>query len=150
MRIVIVIIALFVLFFLLSEFYRRTKLLRRFNMSLQGGRTNKLSHKTSLRTVDDMKIPKRFPQVGVLTNDIIHKIPIEQFVWLEKTDGEHVNVIIFNKRAYTLDKEHQPVQSHKELYLPVQQQRKPQKHGLVLNMKNVKRLFSHAWTNFAN
>ena len=110
MRIVIVIIALFVLFFLLSEFYRRTKLLRRFNMSLQGGRTNKLSHKTSLRTVDDMKIPKRFPQVGVLTNDIIHKIPIEQFVWLEKTDGEHVNVIIFNKRAYTLDKEHQPVQ----------------------------------------
>lgn len=47
-------------------------------------------------------IPKRFPQVSILTNYITLKVPQENFVWLEKTDGLHTNIIIENNKAYSI------------------------------------------------
>lgn len=102
-NIILIVLVIFVMFFIIDNFYRHHKSAMQKSSSLIGG-----NHETTQST--KMIIPKRFPQVGVLTNDVIHTIPIEHFVWLEKTDGEHVNIIIHNSKAYTLDKEHQPVQ----------------------------------------
>ena len=55
-------------------------------------------------SVDEIKIPDNFPQVGVLTNKILRTIPIENFVWLEKTDGLHCNLIIFDNILYVANK----------------------------------------------
>ena len=49
-------------------------------------------------------IPPSFPQVSVLTNSIIQTIPKSSFVWLEKTDGMHNNIIIENNKAYSIIK----------------------------------------------
>lgn len=49
-----------------------------------------------------MIVPKSFPQVGVLTNEILYKTPLEDFYWLEKTDGEHANLIIFSNTLYSV------------------------------------------------
>lgn len=55
-------------------------------------------------SVDEIKIPNNFPQVGVLTNAILQTTPIEKFVWLEKTDGLHCNLIIFDNVLYVANK----------------------------------------------
>lgn len=47
-------------------------------------------------------LPKHFPQVSVLTNYITQKVPSENFVWLEKTDGLHNNIIIENNKVYSI------------------------------------------------
>lgn len=45
---------------------------------------------------------KYFPRVSVLTNYIVQTIPVESFVWLEKTDGLHTIVIIKDNKCYSL------------------------------------------------
>lgn len=50
----------------------------------------------------NMNIPKHFPQVGVLTNRILQTTPLTSFVWLEKTDGVHNNLIIHQNSLYTI------------------------------------------------
>ena len=49
---------------------------------------------------DKFELPKRFPQVGVLTNKIFNTYSLDDFVWLEKTDGEHINLLIYDKELY--------------------------------------------------
>ena len=53
---------------------------------------------------ENIKIPKMFPQVGVLTNRILQTTPIDKFVWLEKTDGLHTNLIIYENSLYKVIK----------------------------------------------
>lgn len=47
-------------------------------------------------------IPQKFPQVGVLTNNIIYNTPLSDFVVLEKTDGLHANIIIKYDHIYVI------------------------------------------------
>lgn len=49
-------------------------------------------------------IPSSFPQVSVLTNNIIQTIPKGSFVWLEKTDGLRNVIIIENNKVYSIVK----------------------------------------------
>ena len=49
-------------------------------------------------------IPPSFPQVSVLKNNIIQTVPKSSFVWLEKTDGVHNNIIIENNKVYSIVK----------------------------------------------
>ncbi len=48
------------------------------------------------------KIYFKFPQVGVLNNDILRKHELNEFVYLDKTDGLHVNVLLFDNKIYTI------------------------------------------------
>ena len=50
-------------------------------------------------------IPSSFPQVSVLTNNIIQTIPRSSFVWLEKTDGLRNVIIIENNKVYSIIKD---------------------------------------------
>lgn len=43
---------------------------------------------------------ERWPQVGVISNYILMKIPLESFVYSEKTDGVHYNLLIHDGRLY--------------------------------------------------
>jgi len=70
---------------------------------------NKNKHFTNTRkqsttqSNDNIWIPQQsFPQVGVLTNEILYKTPLSDFVVLEKTDGLHAIVIIKNKHIYVI------------------------------------------------
>lgn len=118
-------IIVFVLFVVICEIYSANKSMRR--TSLLGGKSRKSvksskRHKPTITKVDELSadgtpnitrlnitnapqeiaklIPNHFPQVGVLTNEVIHKFGPESFVWLEKTDGEHKNIIIFKDKIY--------------------------------------------------
>ena len=54
-------------------------------------------------------LPKRFQQVGLLTNDIISQRSIDEFVWLYKLDGERKVVLIYDgviKEVYISDNEY--------------------------------------------
>jgi len=48
---------------------------------------------------------KRYPQVIAFTNKIMRTVPLEKFVWLEKTDGLHMIIIIYNNDLYVREKE---------------------------------------------
>lgn len=41
-----------------------------------------------------------WPKVGVISNYLLQKIPLESFVYLEKTDGIHANILIHDGRIY--------------------------------------------------
>ena len=43
-------------------------------------------------------IYKKFPQVAVMNNYVLSKYSLEDFVYLEKTDGVHVNLLIKNDK----------------------------------------------------
>lgn len=64
------------------------------NITLFGGNND------STVTDNNFVLPKRFPQVGVLTNKVFNTYTLDDFVWLEKTDGEHINLLIMNKQLY--------------------------------------------------
>ena len=77
--------------------------------SLSGGARKNKSRKPKKggdqeETTSESKIiiPNSFPQVGVLTNEILYKTPLSDFVWLEKTDGQHYNLIIFDNKLYAV------------------------------------------------
>ena len=78
--------------------------------TLLGGRkpvrnSDSSNSETSISTNEieaQIQIPNSFPQVGVLTNDILYKTPLSDFVWLEKTDGLHYNLIIFDNCLYAV------------------------------------------------
>ena len=72
------------------------------NYGICGGKNKKL--KASDISDNEIVIPNNFPQVGVLTNKILQTVPLENFVWLEKTDGLHCNLIIFNNTLYVVHK----------------------------------------------
>lgn len=68
-------------------------------ISMSGGQIKSTHHAAPSSPAN---IPKWFPQVSVLTNEIIRKIPIESFVWMEKTDGLHVNILIESNHVYSM------------------------------------------------
>lgn len=50
---------------------------------------------------DILKLVKvRWPQVSVLSNAILQRVPLEKFYYSEKTDGEHKNLLIYNHCVY--------------------------------------------------
>lgn len=55
-------------------------------------------------TIEFKDIPKSFPQVGILTNRVIQRIPKESFVWLEKTDGVRTILLIEKNHVYNVTK----------------------------------------------
>ena len=67
---------------------------------ISGGKNKKIK----ANDINEIVIPNNFPQVGVLTNKILQTVPLENFVWLEKTDGLHCNLIIFNNTLYIANK----------------------------------------------
>lgn len=75
------------------------------NHGINGGKNKKLKG-SDISDISDNEIviPNNFPQVGVLTNKILQTVPLENFVWLEKTDGLHCNLIIFNNTLYVAHK----------------------------------------------
>ena len=65
---------------------------------------------------DGMILPNStFPQVSVLTNNVLQKVPLNDFVWLEKTDGLHTNIIIFDNSLYDIRKN----EVHKLMDIPI-------------------------------
>lgn len=62
------------------------------NYTLTGGNTLE----------DEVDIPKRFPQVGVLTNRILKQYKLNEFVVLAKTDGIHVNLAFLGNYMYSI------------------------------------------------
>ena len=59
-------------------------------LSLRGGK------------VPNVTLPKAFPQVGVVTNSLLKTTPLDKFVWLEKTDGMHHNILIYENVMYDI------------------------------------------------
>ena len=53
-------------------------------------------------TAQQLIVPRKFPQVGVLTNEILYRTPLSEFVYLEKTDGLHANLILTSTTIYTV------------------------------------------------
>ena len=53
-----------------------------------------------------VKLPKRFPQVGVLNNYIFYLHEPTDFIYLEKTDGEHTLLLIDDNDIYKLSTSH--------------------------------------------
>ena len=45
-------------------------------------------------------VNKRWPQVSVLSNAVLQKVPLDSFYYSEKTDGEHKNLLIYNRTVY--------------------------------------------------
>lgn len=43
---------------------------------------------------------KKWPQVSTLTNQILLTTPLESFYYSEKTDGEHKNILIYDRMIY--------------------------------------------------
>lgn len=64
--------------------------------SLTGGNSN-----TSIN-IDTSDIPKSFCQVATLSNYTIETIPIDKFVWLEKTDGLRTVIMFENDKLYNI------------------------------------------------
>ena len=64
----------------------------------------KLNSGLSLRggKVPNVTLPKAFPQVGVVTNSLLKTTPLDKFVWLEKTDGIHHNILIYENVMYDI------------------------------------------------
>ena len=79
------------------------------NFNLTGGKrkphkqTQLTPHSNKLPSeLSQLSIPSKFPSVGVLTNEILYRTPLTEFVYLEKTDGLHTNIILFNDKIYDL------------------------------------------------
>lgn len=68
-------------------------------------------------------IPPVFPQVGVMTNERLYNTPLSDFIWLEKTDGEHKNLIIYEGILYNVH--------HGKLYLVKQLEEPIQKETIL-------------------
>lgn len=64
----------------------------------------KLNSKNISDAIANIKLPKYFPQVSVLTNRILKETPLDKFVWLEKTDGTHYNILIYDNKMYYIRK----------------------------------------------
>lgn len=48
-------------------------------------------------TGGNLFIPRKFPAVGIVTNELLRNINLKDFVWLDKTDGMR-SVLIFNDK----------------------------------------------------
>ena len=68
------------LWLLLSDCIRKDD---NYTYTMSGGYDNKFNN---------LKVPKRFPQVGVMTNRVLKTHQLKDFVILDKTDGLHVNL----------------------------------------------------------
>lgn len=53
-------------------------------------------------TVEGFAVPKQFPQVSVLTSRVLSKEGLNNFVWLEKTDGLNQTLILINDSVYRI------------------------------------------------
>lgn len=53
---------------------------------------------------NNLKIPTKFPQVGVLTNNILREHDLNDFVVLDKTDGLHINMAFLGNCIYSIVK----------------------------------------------
>ena len=58
-----------------------------------------------INNIDYNKIPKRFPQVSTLTNSVLKKYPLSEFVVLDKTDGLHINMAIIGNIIYSIKRD---------------------------------------------
>ena len=116
LNIVIIVIIVIVIFYLINNIYSRNKHISFF---MSGGSKHKKNDRKNDNKRDEhvgmyddrggthpsgMIIPKYFPQVGVLTNRVLQLAPLSSFVWLEKTDGLHNNLIIYENTLYSIIK----------------------------------------------
>ena len=99
-KIIIAVIIVLIAFYLINNIYIRSKINKKIDSM------NRKIHKHSLSGAskhdNDIKLPDAFPQVGVLTNRILQTTPLENFVWLEKTDGLHCNLMIKDNILYNI------------------------------------------------
>ena len=112
LKIIITIIIIYVGYRLIYDFCFKNKPMKGVFGNMIGGRKNVKKHspnKSSNHSFDSsnaskskLHIPSRFPQVGVLTNEILYKNKLSDFVCLEKTDGVHANIIILNTSVYEI------------------------------------------------
>ena len=101
---------------MISKIYHNSNQDMNKNSSLSGGKRTARKSAVAPNVVQPVKgmiIPQSFPQVGVLTNEILYKTPLTDFVWLEKTDGQHYNLILFNDKLYAVV--HGEVKEHSTL-----------------------------------
>lgn len=52
--------------------------------------------------IDFTNLPTSYPQVSILTNQVIQKVPISSFVWLEKTDGTRTILLIERNQVFDI------------------------------------------------
>lgn len=45
-------------------------------------------------------LPAKWPQVSVVSNAILQRVPLSAFYFSEKTDGVHANILIYNSNIY--------------------------------------------------
>lgn len=76
--------------------YRHLTKERPVHMIIGGGGTRETSEETSKETTQGVpqRFPQRFPQTGILTNALLRKVPLKDFVWTEKTDGLRTELFI--------------------------------------------------------
>ena len=116
-KVLIATLILIFVFYLISNIYCRNKMetdiMMRISKDYEYDNKSSItrgisgSGKTLVKhnITNKIKVPDYFPQVGVLTNKILQTTPIEKFVWLEKTDGLHCNLIIFDNILYVANKQ---------------------------------------------
>ena len=107
--IIIVIIALFTLgwLFITGNFYypdKSTMKIQRKQLypSLSGGSGRIVKPASVSPDSNGLIIPPKFPQVGVFTLKLLYNSQLSDYVWLEKTDGLHSNLIIKNGSVYSI------------------------------------------------
>ena len=83
--------------------YRHLKKDAPIHMIIGGGATSGLSSVPSSDTPSGTSsgtpsgTSPRFPQTGILTNALLRKVPLKDFVWTEKTDGLRTELFIDGK-----------------------------------------------------
>ena len=56
------------------------------------------------------KLDVKWPKVGIISNFQFSITPLTSFVWSEKTDGEHKNLLLLEGKLYDVTKPLEPVE----------------------------------------
>ena len=103
---IIIVIIICVIILILFTLYEIIKCIRRHNTQNENKTVeyNMVGGNDGSNELDTASIPSRFPQVGVLTNRIIRDHSLDEFVYLDKTDGLHVNDLGYARISQELAK----------------------------------------------
>ena len=112
LKIIITIMVIYIGYCLIRDFCFKNKPMKGIFGNITGGRKNVKKHSSNKSSFNNhsfdssntskLRIPSKFPQVGVLTNEILFKNKLSDFVCLEKTDGIHANIIILDSSVYEI------------------------------------------------
>ena len=100
---ILIIILLFLLLWLIIKLTKNKQQIEESNKyNLLGGNNKEVEYiDGDINDYMSITINKPFPQVGVLTNNILRSNELKDFVYLDKTDGLHVNIaLIYNMLCY--------------------------------------------------